>query len=305
MELLNHDCREALPKLEERSVDAIVTDTPYEYKGGFMSQSWDSTGVAFDPETWKQAMRVAKPGAWVLAFGGRKTWHRLTAAIEDAGFEIADTLMWLYTTGNVTAKHTTLKSAWEPIVLARVPAEKSIKATRERYGTGHLEIDAHRLPYLDEADLQKTLAKNPGTTQTFTSGVYGTDRPQQLVNVEGRHPANVLIDDAVAELLGPDQRFFKCAKASKKERDAGLSLEKGIVRNPHTCVKPLDLMEWLVGLVTPPGGTVLDFFMGSGSTGIAALNCGLGFVGIEQDEIYTQTAKLRIDHHLALREGIS
>jgi DNA modification methylase len=300
MKLIHNDCRKAMPRLEERSIDAIVTDPPYEFKGGFMSQSWDSTGVAFDPETWRLAKRAAKPGAWLCAFGGRKTWHRMTCAIEDAGFEIADTLMWLYTTGNVTAKHTTLKSSWEPIVLARCPAEKSIKASREKYGTGHLEIDSHRLPYLDDDDLRTTLAKNPGTADTFTSGVYGTDRPQQLVNVEGRHPANVMVDEAVAELLGRDQRFFKCAKASRRERDAGLALEKGIAHNPHTCVKPQELMEWLTGLVTPAGGTVLDPFMGSGSTGVACASVGLDFVGIEQDEIFAQTAELRIDHRNAI-----
>lgn len=303
-QIIHNKCQEALLKLPEHSVDSIITDTPYEYKGGFMSQSWDNTGVAFDPETWRRAMRVAKPGAWLLAFGGRRTWHRMVCAIEEGGFEIADTLMWLYTTGNVTSKTTTLKAAWEPICLARAPIKGSIRANRERHGTGHLEIDTHRLPYLDAADLAVTRAKNPGTDATFTSGVYGTGRPQQLVNAEGRHPANVLIDQAVADLLGRDQRFFKVAKASRRERDTGLDAganRYGIVRNPHTCVKPIDLMEWLCGLVTPARGTVLDFFGGSMSTGVAAVNVGLDFIGIEQDELYCQTGQLRVDHAEACR----
>lgn len=295
-QLIHADCREALPSIPTASVDAIVTDPPYEMKGGFMSQSWDSTGVAFEAETWREVARVAKPGAWLAAFGGRRTWHRMACAIEDAGIEIRDTLMWLYTTGNVTARETTLKPVWEPIILAQVKARGPLKNAVAEHGTGYLNIDASRIPYLDDADLRRTLAKNPGRTDTFTSGVYGTNRPQQSVNVEGRHPSNVIVDDAVAQLLGDDQRFFNCPKASKRERDAGLALELGIVRNPHTCVKPLGLMEWLCKLLTPAGGTVLDPFMGSGSTGIAAVTNDLGFVGIEQDEIFHQTATLRVEH---------
>lgn len=303
--IIQDDCRMALRDLEPASIDSVITDTPYEYKGGFMGQSWDRDGSAFDPAVWSEVARVAKPGAWVCAFGGRQTWHRLACAIEDGGLAIRDTIMWLYTTGNVTSKTTTLKSAWEPIILAQVKAKGPLKRAVEEHGTGYLEIDATRIPYLDEEDLKATQAKNPGSSQTFTSGVYGTNRPQQLVNVEGRHPANVLIDEDIAEMLGRDQRFFPCPKASRRERDAGLSLELGIARNPHTCVKPLALMSWLVRLTCPQGGTVLDQFAGSGSTGCAAIDEGRSFLGIEREEIYAQTARLRLAHHLELQEACS
>jgi site-specific DNA-methyltransferase (adenine-specific) len=214
--------------------------------------------------------------------------------MEDGGLEIRDTLMWLYTTGNVTARDTTLKPVWEPICLAQVPAKQSLKATVAEYGTGYLNVDDVRIPYLDEEDLAETLKKNPGRRDTFTSGVYGTNRPQQSVNTAGRHPSNMLIDDQVAELLGRDQRFFVCPKASRKERDAGLSLAKGIAHNPHTCVKPQGVMQWLVDLLCPRGGVVLDHYMGSGSTGVAATTLGRGFIGIEREQIYAQTAQLRI-----------
>ena len=119
------DCRDVLPGLPGCSVDAIVTDPPYELTdgkkggsgkaslnpnspagrsrigtgGGFMGRSWDATGVPFDPETWRAALRVLKPGGHLLAFGGTRTWHRMVCAIEDAGFEIRDSIDWIYGQG--------------------------------------------------------------------------------------------------------------------------------------------------------------------------------------------------------------
>lgn len=91
------DCRDVLAALPENSVDTVITDPPYEL--GFMGKSWDSSGVAFRPETWAAVLRVAKPGAMLLAFGGSRTFHRLTCAIEDAGWEIRDCMSWLYGSG--------------------------------------------------------------------------------------------------------------------------------------------------------------------------------------------------------------
>jgi site-specific DNA-methyltransferase (adenine-specific) len=91
------DCREVLACLEADSLDAVVTDPPYEL--GFMGKGWDRTGVSNDPATWAAVMRVMKPGAYLLAFGGTRTYHRMVCAIEDAGFEIRDSLHWIYGTG--------------------------------------------------------------------------------------------------------------------------------------------------------------------------------------------------------------
>jgi DNA modification methylase len=91
------DCIEVLKSLPDNSVDTIITDPPYEL--GFMGKRWDSSGVAFQPETWEAALRVAKPGAFLLAFGGTRTFHRMTCAIEDAGWEIRDCIMWIYGSG--------------------------------------------------------------------------------------------------------------------------------------------------------------------------------------------------------------
>jgi DNA modification methylase len=91
------DCREVMAEMEPESIDAIVTDPPYELN--FMSKGWDRTGVAFTPDTWREAYRVLKPGGHLLAFGGTRTVHRLACAIEDAGFEIRDQVVWLYGSG--------------------------------------------------------------------------------------------------------------------------------------------------------------------------------------------------------------
>ena len=95
--LYHGDNRQILPTFAENSVDAIVTDPPYEL--GFMGKSWDASGVAFDPATWREALRVLKPGGHLIAFSGSRTYHRMAVAIEDAGFEIRDQIMWIYGSG--------------------------------------------------------------------------------------------------------------------------------------------------------------------------------------------------------------
>ena len=92
--LINGNSLEVLKTLEDNSIDSIVTDPPYEL--GFMGKSWDKTGIAFNVELWKQALRVLKPGGHLIAFSGSRTYHRMAVAIEDAGFEIRDQILWLY-----------------------------------------------------------------------------------------------------------------------------------------------------------------------------------------------------------------
>ena len=97
MKLINNDCIAAMKEMPENSVDSIVTDPPYEL--GFMGKSWDSSGVAFNVEVWQEALRVLKPGGHLIAFSGSRTYHRMAVAIEDAGFEIRDQIMWVYGSG--------------------------------------------------------------------------------------------------------------------------------------------------------------------------------------------------------------
>jgi len=97
VDIYNADCLEQLEKIEENSIDSIVTDPPYELN--FMGKGWDNAGVSFNKNTWEKCLKVLKPGGYLLAFGGSRTYHRIACAIEDAGFEIRDTIMWLYGSG--------------------------------------------------------------------------------------------------------------------------------------------------------------------------------------------------------------
>jgi DNA modification methylase len=181
---------------------------------------------------------------------------------------------------------TALKPAHEPIVVARKPLIGTVAANVQQHGTGALNIDGARVGYQSEADLQTTQQKDPGTDDLVTSGVYGADRPQQSVNAAGRWPANVITDGSIdAEWV----RYFYSAKASTAERNAGLD---GL--NTHPTVKPLALMRYLVRLVTPPGGTVLEPFAGSGTTLAAAILEGFDVIGCELTADYLPIIEGRI-----------
>ena len=446
IELHNADCFNKLRELEDNSVDSVVTDPPYFLS--FMGKDWDKLdgNIAANVEFWKEVLRVLKPGGHLLAFGHSRTHHRLYIAIEDAGFEIRDTIMWLYGSGfpkshdiskaidkhggssiawfgtwlrewreenNISQKQiaslfpsktggltgcvanwelglslptakqfslicktfnlpfetieeakreitgskisgiankeekerhtvgaskavrvditapatdeakrwegwgTALKPAHEPICLARKPLEGTVATNVLKYGVGGLNIDESRVG-TDAVPINKL---------TSWSGFGQEIRPdyEQEINSSGRWPANIILDEEAGEVLdkqapktgnghraktkvtgygsfgggtqtyegvgekldglGGASRFFYCAKVSKKERG---------VNNRHPTVKPKGLMTYLIKLVTPPGGKVLDPFMGSGSTGLAAKEEGFDFIGIEREPEYFEIAKARI-----------
>jgi site-specific DNA-methyltransferase (adenine-specific) len=360
------DCREVMASMDADSVDAIVSDPPYGL--AFMGKGWDHAvpGVEF----WAEALRVAKPGAHLVAFGGTRTFHRLACAIEDAGWEMRDCLSWLYGSGfpkshdvskamdkaagvefdarpasgvgfmgpsgpggyNVTKNHltrvgestdlarqwqgwgTALKPAWEPIILARKPLAGTVAANVALHGTGALNVDGCRVG-TDGGTAKGTFPKEP-SNGTYGNGINGAC---EIVDIgKGRWPANVVLDEDAAAQVGEPSRFFYTAKASRRERDAGLdgmgSRAVGSLnmrtdahahatgnatkpaRNHHPTLKPIALMRWLCRLVTPPGGLVMDPFTGSGTTGCAAVLEGFGFVGIEQDAEYVAIAEARIAH---------
>jgi DNA modification methylase len=402
---------DVLPTLPANSVDSIVTDPPYEL--GFMGKSWDSTGIAYSVELWRECLRVLKPGGHILAFGGSRTWHRLAVAIEDAGFEMRDSIAWLYGSGfpkshdiskaldkaagverevigqtkltgsakmvggknpdgiftdkttailrefaDITTPATpeaikwqgwgtALKPAFEPVVVGRKPLIGTVAANVLEWGVGGLNIDGSRIGRR-EGDVSAAGNRTAtfGTQET-ESGGDGSGGWEQ--NDGGRWPANIILDEYTAELLdeqsgqtgggsrqigaaprtnighklsnssadrnealvnygdkGGVSRFFYVAKASKRDRNEGLEglptlnryqaggvggtggkrdVEVAInatpVANFHPTVKPTDLMRYLIKLVTPAGGVVLDPFTGSGSTGKAALLDGYQFIGIE------------------------
>ena len=159
--LMLGDCRQRLKELADCSVDSVVTDPPYEL--GFMGKSWDSTGVAYDVTVWQECLRVLKPGGHLLAFGGSRTYHRLAVAIEDAGFQIRDQIMWVYGSGfpkslNVGKQDgciewdgwgTALKPAHEPIVMARKPLDGTVANNVLVHGVGGINIDGCRVEAQD------------------------------------------------------------------------------------------------------------------------------------------------------------
>ena len=374
-EVIHGDCLTLMAEMEAGSVDAVVTDPPYGIN--FMGKKWDApgafverkaeTGNTFDHvggnhhacnphdgarstaranrraqqwhEAWAtEALRVLKPSHYLLAFGGTRTWHRLACALEDAGFEIRDTLMWLYGSGFPKGK-ACLKPAWEPIILARKPGpmrELGIEECRVGSEGGCFAV-----------------RKGGASVNALGDGLNGgCGKP---VPGMGRWPANVILDEAAAGMVdgqsgdrpgsssqrylspskpgcfgvgdgsdtmpmrdgyndsGGASRFYYCAKASRAERNAGLEgmPERYTARdngysdklsdtklpraNHHPTVKPLSLMRWLVRLVAREGDLVLDPFTGSGTTGVACVEEGRDFIGIERESEYVEIARRRID----------
>jgi DNA modification methylase len=427
-EIREGDCREVMASMAASSVDAIVTDPPYGLS--FMGKGWDHgvPGVEF----WTEALRVAKPGAHLLAFGGTRTYHRLACAIEDAGWEIRDCVMWVYGSGfpksldvskaidrmdareeqsarryrftawvrstgvtarqiddvlgthtmgrhytdvppngkqpaimtrehleacrhllgevpewverevdirsvesktfrqrkavggsrfvpdaSVTRPHfaaiagdgsasreyfdtapvteaarkwsgwgTALKPAWEPVIVARKPLAGAVDENLLEHGTGAINVDGCRV----EGAAMKWESPRGGIWRTD-----GTASARMVQSDKGRWPGNLIHDgsDEATAPMGEAARYFYCAKASKADRGEG---------NNHPTVKPTDLMAYLCRLVTPPGGTVLDLFCGSGSTGKAAVREGFGFIGIEREAEYAELARRRIQAALEGQE---
>lgn len=303
------DCLAVLPTLETNSVDSVVTDPPYEL--GFMGKHWDRTGVAYNAALWREVYRVLKPGGHLLVFGAARTFHRVACAVEDAGFEIRDQIMWLYGSGFPKSGDlgktllewqgwgTALKPAHEPICVARKPlSESTVGANVKRHRTGALNIAASRVPLREGLGTEGRWPANvvhDGSAEVLTafdafgdrggaSGLTG-DEPSAAsvgrVTGKRKRVAFTAYNDT-----GTAERFFYCAKASPSDRnDGGL--------NGHPTVKPTALMEYLVRLVTPPGGVVLDPFAGSGSTGKAAVRLGFRFVGIEIDAAFADLARRR------------
>jgi site-specific DNA-methyltransferase (adenine-specific) len=317
--LIEGDALLALAKLPDACVDAIVTDPPYGI--GFKGESWDgadifqaarmnsgplSDGEAFTRWTkaWAaECRRVLKPGGHVVAFGSPRTFHRLTAGIEDAGLEVRDVLMWVYAQGAPKARKlpgglaAMLKPAYEPILLARKPLDGTTPQNIETWGTGALNVEASRVNGYWPANL--VLSHTPGCTETRCTK---------------QCPAGQL--DAIRPDLRPS-RLFSSAKASKPEREAGceglplqldLLYSRPAVRlrhNIHPTVKPIGLMRWLVALITPQDGVVLDLFAGSGSTGAATMLEGRRFLGIEREPKYVDIACARLTHwaHQSVKES--
>jgi site-specific DNA-methyltransferase (adenine-specific) len=221
------DCLEILNSFNAEFVDACITDPPYELN--FMGKSWDNMGISFQKETWEAILRVLKPGAYLLAFGGSRTYHRIACAIEDAGFEIRDCIMWLYGSGfpkslniskaidkkfgvNTNEAQTwdgfgsQLKPAFEPIILARKPLEGTTVDNVLKYGTGALNIDGCRVTTKD--NLNGGGYSNGESKGMWTPGKNGGGLqrlPGKYKQPEGRWPTNVILSHhADCKLVGAE-----------------------------------------------------------------------------------------------------
>ncbi len=415
--ILKGDCIEVMKAIKSNSVDAIVCDPPYNLH--FMGKDWDKDLLH---EKWlTEAYRVLKPGGSMLVMGGTRTFHRLACAIEDSGFIIKDTLMWLYGSGfpkaqdlgkmidkrmgkertvdliptkkgnlpemageialgatgftdiskpqSSLAKHWDgfkvggIKPAYEPIVWAVKPPEGSYVDNVLKHRVGAVNVDECRIKVeSDDDNKRRSTGKMGGSDSCF--GVGNKYRPETLS--KGRFPANIILDEEAGRLLdeqsgelksgewkgqlrprssnidygasgspiywkansGGASRFFYTAKASRGDRNIGLgdlmidgkrqegkkekfsaTMGDGIgkrehnpdedrawVKNNHPTVKPIKLFEWLIRLVTREGQIILDPFLGSGTTAIAAHNAGRKCVGIEKEDEYLEIAKKRIEY---------
>lgn len=427
MTVLNLDCRHGLALLPDNSVDAILTDPPYEL--GFMGHAWDRSGIAYDVAMWREALRVLKPGGHMLAFSGSRTYHRMTCAIEDAGFEVRDSIMWVYGSGfpksldiskaldklhgaerqvvgqqyraatgrdegygfgesfDITAPATLIAQLWEgwgtglkpahePICVARKPmAADTVAANVMAWGVGGINVDGCRIaidPVADASQLRTMSVSQHDGADGWGMNTTRANPAARVLGEEGRWPANFIHDGSpeVLEMFpetapsksgtrnqaaretqaskgaekariggkfghddagGSAARFYQqcqwtqddleaalfyyCAKASKRDKNEGLDHvdpkytgrhagtqgQGSMQRNSHPTVKPTALMRYLSRLICPVGGTVLDIFAGSGSTGKAAILEGFQFLGFELEAEFTDLANARIEHARSLK----
>lgn len=276
MVMLHGNCLEIMQQFEDNTFDAVVTDPPYGLK--FMSKEWDNgiPGVSY----WGECLRVCKPGAYLISFGGTRTYHTLACNIENSGWEIRDCLMWLYSSGFPKNK-SSLKPAYEPILLARKPIPSTVINNKIEFGTGELNINSCRIG----TDIIDTTKADPTRFKKFKEqdgNVRKTFNAQGKISI-GRYPSNLICDEYVN--LNGKPRFYYCAKPSK--------IEKG-ENNNHISVKPKELMKWLITLITPVGGKIIDPFAGSGSTVISGNELGYDVTGIEINQDYYDIACSRL-----------
>jgi len=316
------DSLEILPQLDE--VDAVVTDPPYHltsitkrfgkksskpaHQGtdgafkklttGFMGKEWDGGDIAFRKGTWEFIFKLLKPGGHLLAFSSSRTYHKMAIAVENAGFEIRDQLMWLYGSGfpknfdigkgnsKWEGWGTALKPAHEPIIMARKPlSEKSIVDNLFKHETGAINIDGCRV----DNNRYPANVMHDGSdviVNKFPKTAKGSSKPRKRSTVGMFGMPNDKTTEYADE--GSAARFFYCPKTSKSEKN-------NADKNTHPTVKPIKLMGYLCRLITQKDKLVLDPFMGSGSTGIAAKNEGFNFIGIEKEKEYFDIACKRIE----------
>lgn len=367
--IFHGDSLEVLDTIEDEKYTSIITDPPYGI--AFMGKEWDKSLPT--KEIWKKLLRVTKEGGYLLAFGSPKTFHRMMCDIEDSGWEIKETVAWIYgqgfpksyniskgidkrlgtervtigywkptgssvpvegkkghaaakTTSSMTKRKkkkgiylpitkagsqeakdfegyaTSLKPAFEPIVIAMKPMKSTYVDNALDKGISGLNIDAARIATKDDLDRTKTVSDKP-TSKILR---FKQKTPVSFGHESGRYPANVILshmlectekkcakgcpvkelDDQTIKLNGGASRFFYCAKPCTSDRQGYLN---------HPTIKPIELMEYLVRLVKQPKGRtyILDPFGGSGTTLAACVRTGVKCDTIEREEEYLKMIKRR------------
>lgn len=231
-ELHNADCLEFMRGLPSNHVDAIVTDPPYEL--GFMGKSWDRSGIANSVEMWSEALRILKPGGHLLAFSGSRTYHRMTCAIEDSGFEVRDQIMWVYGSGfpkshNLKGERqgwgTALKPAHEPICVARKPLQGTVANNVLTWGTGAINVDGCRVG----TDAGWAYPNGRGGSGWHGKESLASNLTEPITAAQGRWPAN-FIHDGSDEVVGgfpQEGRSTKAAGSGHTGRKGGARVFKG------------------------------------------------------------------------------
>lgn len=275
--LIHADCLEALRVMEDNSIDNCITDPPY----GMGMEHWDHSVPT--TKIWTEVLRVLKPGGFCLSFCSPQLYHRMATAVEDAGFDIKDQIMWMITTK--MPKKNRLKPAHEPIVVAQKPFKGSIKANFEEWGVGQIDIETTRVPWEGKpptgwvkGGMQRRTFGKEGKT-TGTQEEFG----KEDANPAGRYPSNI-----IGKVQKIHQKYFYAPRVTRKERGE---------YNSHPTPKPISLMSYLVRVYCPPGTIVLDPFCGSCSTGIGALLEGRNFIGIDLESEYIEISEKRIIDH--------
>ncbi|TAF33767.1 MAG: site-specific DNA-methyltransferase [Cytophagales bacterium] len=316
-EIFNQSCY-GLSPLSENTIDALITDPPYGIS--FQNHEWDKSLP--QRQIWKDSLKVLKSGAFGLIFSSVRQMHRLMVDLEDSGFVIKDVLFWVYLNGMPKSRDVGLgidkelgvdskvvgeynyvqgykkggaenyynrekklkqkpnselgvqykgaglglKPAYEPIILVQKPIEKGLNVAKNviKYGTGALNLEQSRIPY---AEGEGKVGHNP--------------------HPKGRVSANILRTD---ELQDGYDKFFVVPKVRQHAEDF----------NNHPTLKPLELMHHLVKLVSFENQTVLDPFMGSGSTGLACLALKRNFIGFELEKEYFDITQKRLEDYRCL-----
>jgi DNA modification methylase len=312
--LINGDSLYVLRTLEDNSVDLIVTDPPYGYS--FMGKDWDKAVPS--TELWKECLRVLKPGAFAFIMSAPRSdvLSRMIVRIEDAGFRVDfSPIYWTYASGfpkamNIGKMVDKRLGLHKPIMvptksgnLPEQAGDVALGATgftdiSERVSDAAKALDGSYGGFQPKPAVEVVIvAMKPLSEKTYVDqalkngkGITWLDD----VRTSGRFPANLLVED---DVLGDHSRFFSLdswadtlpflavAKASKREKGED---------NKHPTVKPLKLMSYLITLGSRPGDTILDPFMGSGTTGVAAKALEREFIGIELSEEYHEIATARV-----------